>query len=54
MRLTDVFKDVRKKIEQAQRDSSSGDNPLNDIRLEDLFPSVDGITQASRVEPMEH
>lgn len=52
--LTEVFKDVRKKIEQAQRDSSSGDNPLNDIRLEDLFPSVDGITQASRVEPMEH
>ena len=52
--LTEVFKDVRKKIEQAQRDSSSGDNPLNDIRLEDLFPSVDGVTQASRIEPMEH
>ena len=52
--LTEVFKDVRKKIEQAQRDSSRGDNPLNDIRLEDLFPSVDGVTQASRVEPMEH
>ena len=52
--LTEIFKDVRKKIEQAQRDSSRGDNPLNDIRLEDLFPSVDGVTQASRVEPMEH
>lgn len=52
--LTEVFKDVRKKIEQARRDSSLGDNPLNDIRLEDLFPSVDGVTQASRIEPMEH
>lgn len=52
--LTEVFKDVRKKIEQAQRDSSRGDNLLNDIRLEDLFPSVDGVTQGSRVEPMEH
>ena len=52
--LTEVFKDVRKKIEQAHRDSTCGDNPLNNIRLEDLFPSVDGVTQASRVEPMEH
>ena len=52
--LTEVFKDVRKKIEQAQRGSSRGDNLLNDIRLEDLFPSVDGVTQGSRVEPMEH
>ena len=52
--LTEVFKDVRKKIEQARRDSSLSDNPLNDIRLEDLFPSVDGVTQASRIEPMEH
>lgn len=54
MLVTEIFKDVRKKFEQARRDSSCGDNPLNDISLEDLFPSVDGVTQASRGEPMEH
>lgn len=46
--LTEVFKDVKRKINEAQQDQ------LKDIRVEDLFPSVDCAEHASWGEPMEH
>ena len=46
--LTEIFKDVQKKINEAQQ------GPLKDISVEDLFPLVDYATQTYRGEPMEH
>ena len=46
--LTEIYKDVQKQINEAQRDQ------LKDIRVEDLFPSVDCAIQACWGEPMEH
>lgn len=46
--LTEIYKDVQKQIDEAKQDQ------LNDIRVEDLFPSVDCAIQACWGEPMEH
>ena len=46
--LTEIYKDVQKQINENQRDQ------LKDIRVEDLFPSVDCAIQACWGEPMEH
>ena len=46
--LTEIYKDVQKQINEAQQ------GPLKNIRVEDLFPSVDCAIQACWGEPMEH
>ena len=46
--FTEIYKDVQKQINEAQQDQ------LKDIRVEDLFPSVDCPIQACWGEPMEH
>ena len=46
--FTEIFKDVQKKIIEAQQ------GPLTKISVEDLFPSVDYATQPFWGEPMEH
>ena len=46
--LTEIYKDVQKQINEAQP------GPLKNIRVEDLFPSVDCAIEACWGEPMEH
>lgn len=52
--LTEIYKDVQHQIERAKQEPFERQNPLKDLSLEDLFPSVDVATQINWSEAMEH